>query len=76
MAHPFSVDIHCDAFYSLGDFESYSYLHRMKFFYCMIDNIGMFCKTLLRKLVYDSKVPSKPRQPPERPPTCGCIKLK
>lgn len=42
----------------------------------MIDNVGMFCKTLLRKLVYDSEVPSKPRQPPERPPTCGCIKLK
>lgn len=72
----FVVDTHCFAFCDVRDIESYFCLQRRKFFYYMIDNIGVFCKTLLRKLVYDSKVPSKAKQSPERPPTCGYIKLK
>lgn len=73
MSDPFSVDIHCVTFYSLRHLENCFYLHRMNFFYCVIDNTDMFSKTLF---VYDCKVLSKPKQPPERPPTCGCIKLK
>lgn len=69
MADPFFVDICCYLRY----LENCFCLRRMNFFYCVIDNADMFCKTLF---VYDSKVLSKPRQPPERPPTCGCIKPK